>query len=113
MFFDLPSEIHHACQSVLDADIEAVKYLGGGDINQARLLETSRGKFFLKMNIGEQAKRMFEAEKKGLEFIEKNKGTILAEIEETLLASEKQTEILKKESDEDLSAVEKLMKKFQ
>lgn len=66
MHFDLPAPIHEKCREILDAEIQSVSYVGGGDINQARLLETSRGKFFMKMNTAQDAARMFETEAKGL-----------------------------------------------
>lgn len=69
MFFDLPTEIRHACEAVLDGKITAVEHVSGGDINQARLLKTPHGDFFLKLNTGPRAKSMFEAEEKGLRLL--------------------------------------------
>lgn len=66
MFFDLSTNFRHACETALDAVISLVEPVGGGDINQARLLLTTRGKFFLKMNTGPRAANMFEAERQGL-----------------------------------------------
>lgn len=73
MFFDLPAPILQQCCLILDADIRSVRQVAGGDINQARLLDTSRGRFFLKMNQGTQAATMFEAEAKGLDLLRKTK----------------------------------------
>lgn len=69
MFFDLPEKITHQCEAALDRKILSVEYVGGGDINQARRLKTSKGDFFLKMNSGNKAKTMFEVEQKGLELL--------------------------------------------
>lgn len=66
---NLPNAIQAACQQFLNADICDVRIVVGGDINQARLLETSKGNFFLKMNAGANAARMFELEAKGLELL--------------------------------------------
>jgi fructosamine-3-kinase len=69
MYFDLPPVILQKCNKILDAEIRSVRHIGGGDINQARLLETSKGKFFLKINSGVQAGHMFETEAKGLQLL--------------------------------------------
>lgn len=66
MFFDLPPNLHQKCQQILDVDIHAVDILSGGDINQARLLKTSKGNFFIKINKADFALDMFEKEAKGL-----------------------------------------------
>jgi hypothetical protein len=66
---ELPPHILNQCRHILDADIFSIRFVGGGDINQARLLETSKGKFFLKMNPAPHAARMFETEAKGLDLL--------------------------------------------
>ena len=69
MFFDLPEKITHQCEAALDGKILSVEYVGGGDINQARRLKTSKGDFFLKLNLVSKARKMFEVEQKGLELL--------------------------------------------
>ena len=69
MFFDLPSAILQQCREILGSDIKTVSFIGGGDINQARLLETPQGKFFIKFNTAANAGLMLETEAKGLELI--------------------------------------------
>ena len=66
MFYDLPSALHQACQQILGTAIQAVEFVGGGDINQARLLKTSKGGFFIKTNKADFALDMFAKEAKGL-----------------------------------------------
>ena len=62
----LPPNLHQHCKEILNADIRQVQYVGGGDINQARLLKTTRGDFFIKLNQAAFAADMFEKEAKGL-----------------------------------------------
>ncbi|TAK43120.1 MAG: ketosamine-3-kinase [Saprospiraceae bacterium] len=72
MFFDLPPSVILQCSDILDAGILTAQLTSGGDINQACLLETTRGKFFLKMNTGTAAGRMFATEAKGLQLLAKS-----------------------------------------
>jgi len=72
MLFDIPPAIQEQCSEILGAECLTSSHIGGGDINEARLLETTRGKFFLKMNKGEIAGRMFATEAKGLQLLAKN-----------------------------------------
>ena len=72
MFYELPPTIRQQCREILDAEILSSKFIGGGDISQACLLETTRGKFFLKMNTGTAAGRMFATEAKGLQMLAKS-----------------------------------------
>ncbi len=65
----LPAYIDQACSEILKADIQTVEQLGGGDISQARLLHTSKGKFFIKINTAPEAGEMFETEAKGLQLL--------------------------------------------
>lgn len=69
MFFDLPATIRQQCRAILGTEIQSVRHVGGGDINQARLLETSKGRFFIKLNSGANAVRMFDTEAKGLQLL--------------------------------------------
>ncbi len=49
--------------------IENITPVGGGDINEAYLLVTNKGKFFVKLNIASRYPLMFEKEAKGLELL--------------------------------------------
>ena len=69
MLLDIPSAIIEKCQKVIGAEIYSTQYVAGGDINQARLLDTSIGKFFLKMNNASFAGQMFEVEARGLKIL--------------------------------------------
>jgi len=69
MIFKLPEKISHRCEVLLDTKILFIEHVGGGDINQALRLKTSKGDFFLKFNSGPKAKTMFETEQKGLELL--------------------------------------------
>jgi fructosamine-3-kinase len=65
----LPEKIKKSCEKTLGCPIERVTAVSGGDINQARLLHTAQGAFFLKYNTSDQAPDMLEVERKGLELI--------------------------------------------
>lgn len=67
----LPIEIKNSCEKALGVAIDQVTALSGGDINQARLLNTRKGYFFLKFNTSPQAFDMLMAERKGLELLER------------------------------------------
>ena len=54
---------------MLRTKIDGALPVSGGDINEARRLETPIGKFFLKMNTAAHAHRMFAAEAKGLQLM--------------------------------------------
>jgi len=75
MFSNLPAAIGGQCRVILCAEILSVQHISGGDINQARLLETAAGHFFLKMNTVPHAAHMFETEAKGLDLL-KRTGTV-------------------------------------
>lgn len=53
-------------ESFLPAAIQNIKQVGGGDINEARQLDTAKGSFFVKLNNHSVALDMFEQEAKGL-----------------------------------------------
>ncbi len=72
----LPLPIQEKCEKALNSTIQKVQPVSGGDINQARMLETNHNAFFLKFNKGPRAARMLAEEKKGLERIAQT-GTIL------------------------------------
>ncbi len=65
----IPADVQKQCEALLSTTIEAALSVRGGDINQARRLETPRGSFFLKMNAATFAHRMFAAEAQGLKQI--------------------------------------------
>lgn len=65
----LPENIRAACEAVLNAKVEAVFHIGGGDISQALRLETAKGAFFIKINTKTFAGAMFAAEAKGLQLL--------------------------------------------
>lgn len=67
--YSLPQLLRSRCREILGTEIQSVRDIGGGDINQARLLETEKGSYFLKMNSGEEAAAMFQAEAKGLQIL--------------------------------------------
>ncbi|MCO6480602.1 MAG: fructosamine kinase family protein [Phaeodactylibacter sp.] len=62
----LPKAVKAACEEKLGLPVIRASFIGGGDINEARLLETGQGPFFLKLNAGPGAIRMFEKEEAGL-----------------------------------------------
>ena len=66
---DLPPRILQQCGETLATDIREVQYIGGGDINQARLLKTAKGDFFIKFNHAPFAADMFEKEAHGLSLL--------------------------------------------
>jgi fructosamine-3-kinase len=49
------------------------QYVGGGSINDARLIETTAGKFFVKINSASRYPGMFEKEAKGLALLDETK----------------------------------------
>lgn len=65
----LPEHIRISCEKLLGTPIEAAFHVSGGDINEVRRLETSSGRFFLKMNRAAHAPQMFTAEAKGLQLL--------------------------------------------
>lgn len=69
MISTLPKDIQQSCETLLNTSIQAAFRVSGGDINEARRLETSKGKFFLKMNHGAHVQELFAAEAKGLHLL--------------------------------------------
>lgn len=65
----IPPSIRQKCSEILGADVVSVRPVAGGDINQAMLLDTVIGQFFLKVNLGPMAISMFETEASGLELL--------------------------------------------
>ncbi len=71
MPIDINPSVVQQCAEIVDAEILNTRFIGGGDINTARILESNRGRYFLKLNHGPQAIRMFTAEAKGLQLLHK------------------------------------------
>lgn len=69
MPIDIAPAILDQCKDILDAEILNTKFVGGGDINVARILETNKGRFFFKMNNGDEVLPMFAAESMGLRLL--------------------------------------------
>lgn len=71
-------------QSVLEAQfgfqINNITGISGGDINEARLLETNQGDYFLKFNNITEATAMFEAEERGLQVLAQAKAIRTPEV---------------------------------
>lgn len=65
----LPEYIKSSCGKLLGTPIEAAFHMSGGDINEARRLETAKGRFFLKMNPAGHAHHIFKAESEGLQLL--------------------------------------------
>jgi len=63
----LPEELRERCELSLDLKIHNIKTIYGGDINEARLLETDDGLFFIKYNSSPFALKMLLAENYGLD----------------------------------------------
>ncbi|MCB0610122.1 MAG: fructosamine kinase family protein [Lewinellaceae bacterium] len=69
---EIPEIVRLACEEKLGVSISASTALTGGDINEARLLVTDQGRFFLKMNDDPAlAPVVFRKEAGGLEMLKK------------------------------------------
>lgn len=68
---DIAPAILNQCSDILNAHVLNTRYIGGGDINVARILETNKGSFFFKMNSGKDALQIFAAESMGLKLLAK------------------------------------------
>ena len=77
---ELPLSLKNKCAEILGASILSSKFIGGGDINQARLLETSKGHFFLKYNTKPDAFEMFTKEAKGLELLRNSEVILIPKV---------------------------------
>lgn len=66
---NLPPSIKEKCQDILGTSVLSSQYIGGGDINHARLIETASNKYFLKYNTVPSAFTMFKKEALGLEIL--------------------------------------------
>ena len=62
--------VQAACEAIIGEKIRNITPVSGGSINQARRIDTAAGSFFVKMNRQASAKKMFEAEARGLELLQ-------------------------------------------
>jgi fructosamine-3-kinase len=69
----LTPALRQSIEKEISATILKISPLGGGDINIAGLLETSKGKFFIKINDTPSAAEMLRTEAKGLEILSNSK----------------------------------------
>ena len=76
----LPNEIKSRLEKELGSKITGVKYAGGGSINQCAILESAKGKHFVKWNHALHYPGMFDAESKGLKVLKKHCGFMLPEV---------------------------------
>lgn len=58
------------CENALNAPIQSIRSIQGGDINQAFLLQTQKGAFFLKYNAHLEASQLLETEVRGLQLLQ-------------------------------------------
>ena len=71
---DLLSEpIRQKCEDVLGEKIQGIKSISGGDINEARVLKTKSGLFFIKFNSAPLTFEMLSTEAKGLQLLRSTK----------------------------------------
>ena len=68
----MPDTVQKAIEQILGQKINAITQISGGDINEARLLQTAKGFFFTKINSSSFAYEMFETEIQGLETLRKS-----------------------------------------
>ena len=58
--------LKHSCERLLGCSIDTIRPISGGDINEAFLLTSQQGEYFVKYNTVAFAYPMFKAEAKGL-----------------------------------------------
>ncbi len=68
----LPPAIKQAIEATMGVTINHVASISGGDINIARLIDTPRGSFFVKINDSPQSSKMLSTEAKGLTLLGKS-----------------------------------------
>ncbi|KAA3634093.1 MAG: hypothetical protein DWQ02_11975 [Bacteroidetes bacterium] len=61
--------IKNAIEAALGTSVEKVSPISGGDINIARLIETPKGNFFVKINDSPQSAKMLKTEASGLRLL--------------------------------------------
>lgn len=69
----LPQGVRAECEKKFGLSVIRASFIGGGDINEARLVEARQGLFFLKMNSKPGAIYMFEKEAAGLQLLNDSK----------------------------------------
>ena len=62
----LPDALLQRCENLLQEKILEIEPISGGDINEARVIKTKDGLYFLKFNSSDQAYEMFSSESMGL-----------------------------------------------
>lgn len=65
----LPAHVHAYCERLLGSNIRKITAVGGGDISEARLLQTDTALYFIKINRSPAALQMFQTEAAGLRLI--------------------------------------------
>ncbi|MFK7932472.1 MAG: fructosamine kinase family protein, partial [Saprospiraceae bacterium] len=76
----MASQFQAQLEQQFNFSIHNIRSVAGGDINEARKLETDRGDFFLKFNAAPQAAEMFATEQGGLEALAATKTIRIPEI---------------------------------
>ncbi len=61
------------CEILLKAQVQSFRAIHGGDINEAFLLQTTKGPFFLKYNSSAQAGDLLKSEAKGLSILRESR----------------------------------------
>jgi protein-ribulosamine 3-kinase len=80
MALQVPSGITVDLKERLSIDIAGFSFVGGGCINYAGKISTSKGPFFLKWNSAHKFPAMLEAEAKGLRLLKKAKAIKVPEV---------------------------------
>lgn len=83
MSSSLPSALRQAFERALGVPVQSLSTVGGGDINEARKIETTTGSFFVKLNPLPQAENMFRTEAEGLRLLEKSRKICVPKVIET------------------------------
>jgi protein-ribulosamine 3-kinase len=76
----LPAHVRSCIESGLKTTVQAVKYVGGGSINETARIETSAGTYFVKWNSASRFPGMFAAEEKGLLILRECSGFVVPEV---------------------------------
>ena len=76
----ITSALRDHFESILLRNIEAIKPLSGGDINQVFLITTANQKMVVKLNNASQFPRMFEAEAKGLQALRESSAFTIPDV---------------------------------
>jgi protein-ribulosamine 3-kinase len=79
----IPPDLRQAFERALDAPVERVSPVGGGDINQAAIIETRAASFFVKFNELPQAEDMLRTEAEGLRLLGQSQRIRVPEVIDT------------------------------